>query len=129
LAVNQQLSNTQNFSHVPALLPVPVLEADTVGSRRFGDVVGTRTGCDRHQLACFTQSGSANQSAEIIPDLLRYEFCSGLPDLASNYTIESRGSLQADSWVPVNITSNVIGNYIIVGVPFSPSNRFFRLRQ
>jgi len=51
------------------------------------------------------------------------------PTWASNYTIESRGSLQTGSWIPVTVTSNVIGNYIIVGVPFSSSNQYFRLRQ
>ena len=51
------------------------------------------------------------------------------PAWASSYTIESRGSLQTGSWVPVNLKSNVIGNYIIVGIPFSPSNQYFRLRQ
>jgi phospholipase C len=51
------------------------------------------------------------------------------PAWASNCIIESSANLRPGSWAPVNVRSNIIGNYIVVGVPFSPSNQFFRLRQ
>jgi phospholipase C len=51
------------------------------------------------------------------------------PAWASNCIIESSANLRPGSWAPLNVRSNIIGNYIVVGVPFSPSNQFFRLRQ
>ena len=51
------------------------------------------------------------------------------PHWASNYVVEFSSSLKPNSWVAVNTASNVIGNYLVVPLPLTPSNGFFRLRH
>ena len=51
------------------------------------------------------------------------------PAWASNFTIESSPSLAAGSWLELNATLNLLDNYLVVGLPATSSNLFFRLRQ
>ena len=51
------------------------------------------------------------------------------PNWASNCAIDFRTNLSQGSWVPVSAPSNILGNYIVVPVPFKTSTGFFRLRH
>ncbi len=51
------------------------------------------------------------------------------PHWASNCAIEFSPNLKPNSWAPVNTASNIMGNYLVVPLPLTPSNGFFRLRH
>jgi hypothetical protein len=51
------------------------------------------------------------------------------PAWASNFVIETSPSLAAGSWLELNAPLNLLGNYLVVGLPAPSSNMYFRLRQ
>ena len=51
------------------------------------------------------------------------------PAWASNFLIESSSSMAPGSWSQLNATVNLLGNYLLVGLPETSSNIFFRLRK
>jgi phospholipase C len=51
------------------------------------------------------------------------------PAWASNCVVQASPSPGQDAWSPQSVTLNFISNYVLVTVPLSPSNMFFRLQQ
>jgi hypothetical protein len=50
------------------------------------------------------------------------------PAWASNFAVEFSPGPAPGSWTPVTVTSNIMGNYLVVPLPLTSSNGFFRLR-
>jgi hypothetical protein len=49
------------------------------------------------------------------------------PAWASDFAIEFSASLAPDSWSPLNATADFVGDFLVVGLPETFSNLFFRL--
>jgi hypothetical protein len=51
------------------------------------------------------------------------------PAWASNFVIEFSPSLEPNSWTQLNAPVDLLDSYLVLGLPQTPSNLFFRLRR